>query len=88
MQYNFSTAEDSTDQMMQDDIFAPMVEEVNRTTSGPMHGYMMSQMSVLTPSVHIRRLFFQIWLRPAHVQGVLRVFGRLADPPHHARPGN
>lgn len=38
MQYNFSTAEESTEQMMQGDIFGNMLEAVNRTTSGPMHG--------------------------------------------------
>ena len=38
MQYNFSTAEESTEQMMEDDIFGNMMEAVNRTTSGPMHG--------------------------------------------------
>jgi len=40
MRYNFSTAEESTEQLVEDGgIFASMMEEVNRTTSGPMHGY-------------------------------------------------
>jgi hypothetical protein len=39
MQYNFSTAEESTDQLMDGDrIFGSFMEESNRTTSGPMHG--------------------------------------------------
>ena len=39
MQYNFSTAEESTESMMNFDIFGNLMEESNRTTSGPMHGY-------------------------------------------------
>lgn len=40
MQYNFSTAEDSTESLMADqNVFGTMVEAVNRTTSGPMHGF-------------------------------------------------
>ena len=40
MQYNFSTAEESTETLMQQpSIFGNMMEESNRTTSGPMHGY-------------------------------------------------
>jgi len=39
-QYNFTTAEQSTDKLMQvNGIFGSMMEVVNRTTSGPMHGY-------------------------------------------------
>jgi len=39
-QYNFTTAEESTDKLMQHSgIFGNMMEAVNRTTSGPMHGY-------------------------------------------------
>eukprot|EP00092_Neocalanus_flemingeri_P011906 GFUD01012838.1.p1 GENE.GFUD01012838.1~~GFUD01012838.1.p1 ORF type:complete len:458 (+),score=114.33 GFUD01012838.1:79-1452(+) len=39
-QYNFTTVEDSTDKLMQNNgIFGSMMEELNRTTSGPMHGY-------------------------------------------------
>jgi len=39
MRYNFSTAEESTENLSNTGIFANMMEEVNRTTSGPMHGY-------------------------------------------------
>ncbi len=39
MQYNFSTAEESTENRMNGDIFGNIMEECNRTTSGPMHGY-------------------------------------------------
>ena len=40
VQYNFSTAEESTDQLMLNNgIFGNMMDAVNRTTSGPMHGY-------------------------------------------------
>jgi len=39
MQYNFTTAEESINQAMRDDIFGGFMEEVNRSTSGPMHGY-------------------------------------------------
>jgi len=39
MLYNFSTAEESINQAMQGDIFGGFMEEVNRSTSGPMHGY-------------------------------------------------
>jgi hypothetical protein len=39
MMYNFSTAEESTESMMDGDIFGNMVENCNRTTTGPMHGY-------------------------------------------------
>jgi len=39
MQYNFSTAEESTETEMNDDIFSNIMSECNRTTSGPMHGY-------------------------------------------------
>jgi len=40
MKYNFTTAEESTEnQANSGGIFANMMEEVNRTTSGPMHGY-------------------------------------------------
>jgi len=39
MQYNFSTAEESREIEMQDDIFSSLMSECNRTTSGPMHGY-------------------------------------------------
>ena len=39
-QYNFTTAEQSTDKLMQvNGIFGNMMDAVNRTTSGPMHGY-------------------------------------------------
>ena len=38
MLYNFSTAEESINQAMQGDIFGGFMEEVNRSTSGPMHG--------------------------------------------------
>ena len=41
MQYNFSTAEESREIEMQDDIFSSLMSECNRTTSGPMHGYGM-----------------------------------------------
>ena len=38
--YNYTTAEDSTDKLMQNNaIFGGMMDAVNRTTSGPMHGY-------------------------------------------------
>lgn len=38
--YNYTTAEDSTDKLMENSgIFGNMMEAVNRTTSGPMHGY-------------------------------------------------
>lgn len=39
MQYNFSTSEESTDNLMEGDIFGSIMEECNRTTTGPMHGY-------------------------------------------------
>jgi len=40
MRYNFTTAEESTEAQADDQgIFANMMEEVNRTTSGPMHGF-------------------------------------------------
>jgi len=39
MKYNFTTAEESTENLSNTGIFANMMEEVNRTTSGPMHGY-------------------------------------------------
>ena len=39
MQYNFSTAEESTEDLMENDVFGTMVEAVNRKTTGPMHGY-------------------------------------------------
>ena len=39
MEYNFSTAEESTEHLMEDNnIFGNFMETVNRTTSGPMHG--------------------------------------------------
>ena len=38
MNYNFSTAEESTDQMMEEQVFGNLMETCNRTTSGPMHG--------------------------------------------------
>jgi len=38
--YNFTTAEDSMDKLMEgNSIFGNMMDTVNRTTSGPMHGY-------------------------------------------------
>eukprot|EP00090_Calanus_glacialis_P029236 TRINITY_DN4692_c0_g1_i1.p1 TRINITY_DN4692_c0_g1~~TRINITY_DN4692_c0_g1_i1.p1 ORF type:complete len:453 (-),score=153.19 TRINITY_DN4692_c0_g1_i1:116-1474(-) len=38
--YNYTTAEDSTDKLMESNsIFGNMMDAVNRTTSGPMHGY-------------------------------------------------
>jgi len=38
--YNFTTAEASTDKLMANSgIFGNMMDAVNRTTSGPMHGY-------------------------------------------------
>jgi len=39
MRYNFTTAEESTETLSNTGIFANMMENVNRTTSGPMHGY-------------------------------------------------
>ncbi|TRY70657.1 hypothetical protein TCAL_02866 [Tigriopus californicus] len=39
VQYNFSTAEKSTDSLIKDDIFGNFMETMNRTTSGPMHGF-------------------------------------------------
>jgi hypothetical protein len=39
MMYNFSTAEESTESIMDGDIFGNMMENCNRTTTGPMHGY-------------------------------------------------
>jgi len=39
MLYNFSTAEESMESQMNDDIFSSLMSECNRTTSGPMHGY-------------------------------------------------
>ncbi len=38
MQYSFSTAEESTEQLMDQDIFGNMMEAINRSSSGPMHG--------------------------------------------------
>ena len=38
--YNYTTAEDSTDKLMQNNgIFGNMMDAVNRSSSGPMHGY-------------------------------------------------
>jgi len=40
MKYNFTTAEESTEsRMVNTGIFGTMMDNVNRTTSGPMHGY-------------------------------------------------
>ncbi len=39
MQYNFTTAEDSTDKLLDSDIFGSMMEASNRSSGGPMHGY-------------------------------------------------
>jgi len=39
MQYNFSTASDSNDATMDDNVMGNLVQAVNQTTSGPMHGY-------------------------------------------------
>jgi len=40
LKYNYTTAEDSTERMVEDNgIFGTMIEEVNRTSSGPMHGF-------------------------------------------------
>ena len=39
MQYNFSTAEESIENQMNDDIFGSLMTECNRRTSGPMYGY-------------------------------------------------
>jgi [3-methyl-2-oxobutanoate dehydrogenase (acetyl-transferring)] kinase len=41
MQYSFSTAEESTEQLMDEDVFGNLMEACNRTTSGPMHGYVV-----------------------------------------------
>ena len=38
MQYNFSTAGDSDDATMDDNVMGNLVQAVNQTTSGPMHG--------------------------------------------------
>ena len=38
MQYNFSTASDSDDATMDDNVMGNLVQAVNQTTSGPMHG--------------------------------------------------
>ncbi len=39
MQYNFTTAEESTAQMMDGQVMGNMMEVANRSSSGPMHGY-------------------------------------------------
>lgn len=39
MEYNFSTSEDSNEQLMDIDIFGNMLQHMNKSTSGPMHGY-------------------------------------------------
>ena len=40
LQYNYTTAEKSTDKIVEDSgIFGTMMEAVNRTSSGPMHGF-------------------------------------------------
>ena len=39
MEYTWSTAEESFDQLMEGDLFGNMLENMNKTTSGPMHGY-------------------------------------------------
>ena len=40
LQYNYTTAEKSTDKIVEDSgIFGSMMEAVNRTSSGPMHGF-------------------------------------------------
>jgi hypothetical protein len=36
--YNFTTAEESTEALADTGVFANMMDSVNRTTSGPMHG--------------------------------------------------
>ena len=38
MEYNFSTANDSNDATMDDDVMGNMMQVVNQKTSGPMHG--------------------------------------------------
>ena len=38
MQYNFTTAGDSVDATMDQDVMGNMLQIVNQTTSGPMHG--------------------------------------------------
>ena len=38
LEYNFSTAEDSTEQLMDDNLFGNFTQALNQTTSGPMHG--------------------------------------------------
>ena len=38
MQYNFSTADDSVDATMDQNVMGNMLQVVNQTTSGPMHG--------------------------------------------------
>lgn len=39
MRYNFTTAEESTEALADTGLFANMMDTVNRTTSGPMHGF-------------------------------------------------
>ncbi len=38
MKYNYTTAEESTEKLMEQNIFGSMIEDSNRSTSGPMHG--------------------------------------------------
>ena len=38
MQYNFTTAADSDDASMDTNVMGMMVQTVNQTSSGPMHG--------------------------------------------------
>merc|ERR1712029_201 len=39
MMYSFTTADESQDALMEDDVLGNMLESMNQTTSGPMHGY-------------------------------------------------
>lgn len=39
MQYNFTTAEDSTELGLDNHLFSNMLDTANSTTTGPMHGY-------------------------------------------------
>lgn len=54
LRYNFTTAEDSTDKVVQDSgIFGSMMEAVNRTSSGPMHGFGMGLPTSLAYSEYL-----------------------------------
>ena len=79
LQYNYTTAEKSTDKMVEESgIFGSMMEAVNRTSSGPMHGFGVR----FPPFSNLCLIFFQ---GGASLQCRLqRLPWRAADNPEHA----